>query len=318
MWLFLLAIISSTSLWAAGVDYYHWKDLELPHADKDRLFINYQMLKDYRTNFPVIRLYKNTDMKGDPAFEFTSRGTLEKGELKCAIDNFGCQHGPIYKRPWGHRDGGHYAVYFPIEKHIDDTNFEIKYGGQSYFLSLSELKDYKAIVLKPNSTDHQHTKNYWIQKSHPYLIQKIKEKMPNFEAEKKKAVECLRSTKSKCTENYSIESSLASIKENIFDLSDLSGESDYVQKLKSFDYSNKNMNARNALANCLENGKILTGVYTNPVDGVLTTTADFYSNAQIDFIEGEKLKFECSFSFKTDKVGVLKETFIWFSHQLDI
>jgi hypothetical protein len=318
MWLFLLAIISSTSLWAAGVDYYHWKDLELPLADKDRLFVNYQLFKDYHINFPSFRLFNNREMKGEPAFEFTSRGTLEKGELKCALDSFGCQHGPIYKRPWGHRDGGHYAVYFPIEKHIDDTNFEIKYGGQSYFLSLSNLKDYKPIVIKFNSTEHQNSKNYWIQKSHPNLLKKFKEKMPRFEEEKKKAIVCLRSQDNKCVEKYSIESSLVSLKETFLESGDVSTDSEYYKQLNSYDYTNKNMNVRNALADCLENGKILTDVFTNPVGDMLATAADFYSTAQIDFVEGLKLNFECSFGFKTDKSGEVKSIQTWFSYQLDI
>lgn len=318
MWFFLFAIISSASSWAAGVDYYHWKDLELSLADKDRLFINYQMLKDYRTNFPLIRLYNNREMKGEPAFEFTYRGTLEKGELKCALDNFGCQHGPIYKRPWGHRDGGYYAVYFPIDKQIDDTTFEIKHGGQSYFLSLSNLKDYKPTVIKSDDVDYQNAKYYWITKSHPYLVQKFKGKMPDFEVEKRKAIECLRSKDTKCMGKYPLDRSLVFLKESHIEFTDSSGDSEYYKKLRSYDYSIKNMSIRNALADCLERGKILTDVYTNPVNGMLATSADFYSNAQIEFVEGEKLSFECSFSFKADESGDLKSVHIGFSHELDI
>ena len=78
------------------------------------------------------------------------------------------------------------------------------------------------------------------------------------------------------------------------------------------------MSIRNALADCLERGKILTDVYTNPVGDMLATYARFYSTAQIDFIDEEKLSFECSFSFKTDKSGDSKSVNVGFLHQMDI
>ena len=302
----------------AGADYYHWKDLELPHADKDRLFISYQLLKDYQINFPIIRLYNNREMKGEPVFEFTSRGTLEKGVLKCELDNFACQNGPIYKRPWGHRDGGYLAIYFLIEQEISDSTFVIKHAGQSYFFSLSSLKDYKRVVVKNDSSEHENTKSYWVQKSHSYFIKMIKEKMPLFELEKKKAIDCLRSKDTKCMEKYPLDSSLAFLKEIQLEFTDTSGDPEYYKKLRSYDYSIKNMSIRNALADCLERGKILTDVYTNPVGDMLATYARFYSTAQIDFIDEEKLSFECSFSFKTDKSGDSKSVNVGFLHQMDI
>lgn len=284
----------------AGVDYYHWKDLELPHADKDRLFINYQMLKDYHINFPVMRLYNNREMKGEPIFEFTARGTLEKGELKCDLKDFDCQHGPIYKRPWGHRDGAFFAVYFPIEKQIDDTTFEIKHGGLSYFLSISSLKDYKLVIVNFEDREYQTSKFYWVQKSHQYIVQKFKEKMPNFEEEKSKMINCLRSADIKCTKKYGLSDSLIQLKEMLLENSDPTNTI-YHTPVSQFNYSPGNVEVRSVLAACLEQGKVLEGVSFQQNNDRSFYSLDIYSKERIKM--GDELNFEfvCRFTYIKEK-----------------
>jgi len=302
MWLFLFSIISSTSLWAGGADLYHWKDLELPNADKDRLFINYEMPNDKQINFPAIRLYNNRDMKGKPEFEFTARGTLEKGDLKCAIDNFACQYGPIYKRPWGYRDGQFFVVYFPIERQIDESTFEIKHGGLSYFLSLSNLKNYKSTVVKFDDAGRQGGQYYWIQRSHPYLVQKFQEKMPRFEEEKKIAISCLRSTNDTCANKYNFLGSLLQMKKMLLEHSDPSVPQ-FHGPISQFDYSVSNIEVRNALATCLEHGKALVDPSSKDTKERFHQTFKFYSAAKIKMSHDLNFEFECSFTFIIDKIG---------------
>lgn len=318
MWVNLLAILFSTSLWAAGLDYYHWKDLELRFADKDRLYINYQLLKDYHINFPILRLYDNSAMKGKPVYEFTEKGTLENGSLKCGIHDYDCQDGPIYKKPWSYRDSGELGVYLLVEREINDGIFEIKHRGTSYYLNISSLKDYKRINLKLDTGDHLKSKSYWVQKSHSHLMKQIKEKFPAFEVEKKKVIDCLRSKDTTCANKYKISESLQLLKQNSIKFSDVDPDSDYYKQLIRYDYTSKNVSIRRVLAACFDNGKLLTDFFTTSVSDMLTTSAEFYSPDRIDFIDGEQLGIECSIEIQTDNLGEVKSVQISFSHQQDV
>jgi hypothetical protein len=307
--------VFSTSLWAAGVNYYHWKDMELPMAGKDRLFINYYD-PNFKLDFPGVKLYSSRELKGEPSFEFNSKGTFEKGVLKCALNNYECQAGPLYKRPWAYRDSGSFGIFLPLEKQLDDTTFEVKYEGKSYFLSLSTLTDYKLITVKFDSTEHLMGKTYWIQKSHSYLIQKFKEKMPSFDEEKKKAIECLRSKDNKCIEKYSIGGGLKQLKSDLLEQSTPSDNPNHSE-LSSFDDTINNASFRTALASCLEQGKVMNDFFTVPRRGLFSTTLKLYSPTTISVFGGYNFSFECSFGFKADKSGTVKSLHLGFSHHLD-
>lgn len=161
------------------------------------------------------------------------------------------------------------------------------------------------------------SKSYWVQKSHSYLIQKFKQKMPNYDEEKKKAIDCLRSKDTKCIQKYSIERSLDQLKEELSENSSPSDNPNH-SKLIGYDYTINNESLRAALASCLEKGKVMTDFFSVPVNSLISTTMTQYSTNTISIYAGYSLDFECFFGFRTDKSGELKTIQIGFSHHLDI
>lgn len=305
----LFMLFFSAFSFAEGVKFYKWLDMELALADKDRLFINYRD-DMHEGKFPGFKLFSNREMKGDPAYEFNSKGTFEKGALRCALDNYDCQIGPIYKRPWSGIEDRWFGIIIPIKKRLDEKNFEIEHKGKLYFLNVSTLSQYEPVQVKFKNTDHLKMKSYWIQKSHSYLIQKIKEKIPTYDEEKKKAVQCLRSEDIKCVEKYDLITTINELKESAFSSYELYGAP--TNDLVNFDFSVKNMNMRSSVANCIEYGKMLTNFNTSPIENGFEIDAELYDSGIIK-LGNSHVGIDCSISFKVDKVGKIKSINVAFS-----